>query len=521
MRIIKFFFPILIFLAGAAIISFVAVGQLADKALPAMPDPDTSHYSAPAPRFFLYKPDANVKVEEGRFKAGLLFDVENRRIVWQKDMSSIYPIASLTKMMVALMAVEDVHAGKIHWDDQVQWTREYVVWNKRKCSKSYAQVSYKLYDLFKNAMIASNNEAAEQMARYVGNGDLDAAIQRMNVRARELGMNSTYYGNPTGLPARASVYDNSSTPSDLLLLTIEMLKHPEITEVTGMDYAAINNGKSTSVISNHNHLAIDYKGQVDGMKTGYTRRAGFCLVATSNKCDHRLISIVLGARAPITRNEIVKNMFNDYYASIGSDPLAPHCVNPQVYSTTASADEDANQAEGEYGYQTKMVFKPYIVHRGEHISTIANKFSCTTADLRNWNHLRRSALHAGQKLVVRTTVKEKVWITKQEEPSPNQNITVDNNTGASNAVSLSDNSVKKGTKIKLVKPVMAVTVSKPADENINKESYTYHTVQRGDTLFKIAQRYRGTSVKKLKELNNLSDASSIKPGMKIKIPSGG
>src|SRR5207245_596361 len=127
-------------------------------------------------------------------------------------------------------------------------------------------------------------------------------------RARELGMNGTYYGNPTGLPARARIYDNSSSPADLLLLTIEMLKHPEITQVTGMDYAAINNGKNVSLISNHNHLAIDFKGEVDGMKTGYTRRAGFCLVATSNKCDHRLVSIVLGARAPILRNDIVKNM---------------------------------------------------------------------------------------------------------------------------------------------------------------------------------------------------------------------
>lgn len=170
-------------------------------------------------------------------------------------------------------------------------------------------------------MIASNNECAEQMARYIGNGDLPATITRMNSRARELKMQNTFYGNPTGLPASSWMNDNASTPTDQLLLTIEMLNYEEVLEIAGMGYASIENGKASSVIKNHNKLTIDFSGEVDGLKTGYTRRAGFCLVATTAKCEHRLVGILFGCRAPQIRNEIMRDLFNDYYSAIGLDKL--------------------------------------------------------------------------------------------------------------------------------------------------------------------------------------------------------
>src|SRR5438105_608208 len=73
---------------------------------------------------FTFEPDSNVFVDQTHLKAGLLYDVQNQKIVWQKDMNKTYPIASLTKMMVALLTVEDIHAGKVHWNDQVAWTRD-------------------------------------------------------------------------------------------------------------------------------------------------------------------------------------------------------------------------------------------------------------------------------------------------------------------------------------------------------------------------------------------------------------
>ena len=187
----------------------------------------------------VYQPDTTIMVLENQLKAGLLYDVQNQKIVWQKDMNKSYPIASLTKMMVALLTVEDIHAGKVHWDDQVAWTRDIYYYVKKRKVHSTSDVSYSLHDLFKNAMIASNNEASEQMARYVGEGNLDGFIQRMNMRARELGMMSTYYGNPTGLPSYSKLYDNASTPMDLLLLALEMLKYSEVIDVTQIGRAHV------------------------------------------------------------------------------------------------------------------------------------------------------------------------------------------------------------------------------------------------------------------------------------------
>ena len=435
---------------------------------------------------FIYAQDSSVIVDQLQLKAGLLYDVQNQKIVWQKEMNKPYPIASLTKMMVALITVEDIHAGKVRWDDQVAWTRDIYYYVKKKRVRSTSDVSYSLHDLFKNAMIASNNEACEQMARHVGEGNLDKFIQRMNVRARELGMMSTYYGNPTGLPSYSRLYDNSSTPTDLLLLTLEMLKYPEIIDVTRMDYADISCGNKSTIISNHNKLTIDYKGQVDGMKTGYTKRAGFCLVASSYKCDHRLISIVLGSRAPGTRNDVVRGMFDDYYTSIGLDKLSPYCSAPEQYTTAGSTDsDDADAPEGAYVYQTKVTFFTHKVKRGEYLSLIADKYKVTIPQLKKWNHLKTTKLRAGQNLLVKGTVRQKVWQTKDEQ----------------------GNNVPKKTDTK-----------SPAISN-QQENYVFYTVQQGDTLFSISRQYNGISIDKLKELNNIAD-DCILPGMKLKVPKG-
>ncbi len=367
---------------------------------------------------FQYEPIPGIRANEHEMKAGLLYDLENKKIVWQKEMNTSFPIASLTKMMVALLTVEDVRAGKLKWSDNVEWTRQIIIGRGKRKRVVNENVNYTLLDIFKSAMIASNNEAAEQMARYVG-GNVQSFIDRMNTRARELSMNSTYYGNPTGLPAAARSFDNSATPIDLLLLTLEMLKYDEILEVTGMGYADINNGRSTSTIRNHNKLTIEYKGEVDGMKTGYTKRAGFCLVATSNKCDHRLISVVLGARSPNLRNAVVKDMINDYYATIGLDRLGPYCQAPSYAGLATSSSEELSQAN-EDGEENPVIAsvpntknktapssqKPkyiiYIVQPGDTLASIARQYDVASiAKLKAVNRIsRKHILRVGAKLKV-------------------------------------------------------------------------------------------------------------------------
>jgi D-alanyl-D-alanine carboxypeptidase len=468
----------------------------------ATPDSSSADYT-PITLQFPYSPSA-LPVNENEIKAGLLYDMNNGRIVWQKNLTTPFPIASLTKMMVALLAVEDVRDGKINWTDNLNWTRKVVIGKRRHRRTVTSKANYSLRDVFKATMIASNNECAEQLARYIGNGDLQGTIDRMNKRARELGMMSTYYSNPTGLPSPHWMFDNSSTPTDLLQLTIEMLKYNEVLEITAMGYSDINNGKSRSVIRNHNGLTIEYSGEVDGLKTGYTKRAGFCLVATTAKCDHRLVGIVLGCRGPQIRNEVVRDMFNDYYLSIGLDKLGPYCpspLQPGLYASTTTKD-------GKYVTVNETVRKSHTVRKGENISLIAAKYRCTPSQLASWNKLgKKKMVYAGQRLNIYTTVAKSEFVAS----TANGNETEDDRTLLTDteekALENADTTPAESTKVAVVtKPVPQV-----------QKKYIIHTVAPGDTLFSIAQRYEGTTVAKLKLLNNIKNTHNLRPGMKIKV----
>ena len=495
--------PFSMILAGSLFFGFSA--SYAETPVKSCPnDSDAVEGTAVEIPFSIVKRN-DIPINEHEIRAGLLYDVINKKVVWEKNISTPYPIASLTKMMVALLTVEDVRAGKYAWEDEVKWTRTTIVGRKKNRRKVYTSVNYSLRDVFKATMIASNNECAEQMARYIGGGDLQLTIDRMNARAKELGMMQTYYGNPTGLPAPHRMFDNSSTPSDLLMLTIEMLQYNEVLEIASMGYAEIENGKSKNVIRNHNTLTIDFSGEVDGLKTGYTKRAGFCLVATTAKCDHRLVSIVLGCRAPQIRNEIVRDMVNDYYTVIGLDRLGPY--SPSLIKTENNLTADAG-VNGRYVTIMEPVKRMHVVRSGENLSVIAERYKCTTGQLRRWNDMspNSSRIYAGQKLIVVSERPKNIFIkdpingneTDEDKPL----ITEEEKKDLDKAADQADASDE------------AAIVETP---KAPPQNYFYHTVEPGDTLFNIARRYDGVSVEELKILNKISDSNMLKPGTKIKI----
>lgn len=469
-------------------------------------DGDSSHsidYSGLSTALSYY-PQPLLMVNEKEVRAGLLYDVVNKRIVWQKNMTTSFPMASLTKMMVALLAVEDVNAGKFTWDDKVQWRRAYRMGRGNKRRIVYSTANYTLRDVFKAAMIASNNECSEEMARYIGNGNLQATIDRMNQRARELGMFNTFYGNPTGLPAPHFMFDNAASPSDLLLLTLEMLRYQEILDITKLGYAAILNGRS--VIRNHNHLTIDYSGEVDGLKTGYTRRAGFCLVATTAKCEHRLISIVLGCRGPQIRNAVVRDMFNDYYTSIGLDKLGPYCPSPLNVQQPMTAS--AGFTDGDYMFVKQTVRKMHVVRKGENLSRIASKYHCSPDDIINWNRkvLTSGRVRSGQKLILYAEEMRKVKL----EPANGSETEEDQPLLTSGTTTVAEPNEAEANS-------SALKIQPKSTAIVKNEKYVYHTVVPGDTLFSIAQRYEGVTVSELKSLNKIKNIRSLRPGMKLKV----
>lgn len=333
--------------------------------------------------------DTNIILNERLVKGGLLYDMEQQKVVWEKNMYTALPVASLTKMMVALLTVEDIRVGKITWTDKVTVKKLHVVYQNRRRKIVPVNEEYTLEGLFKAAMIASDNAASEAIAAYIG-GSVSAFVQRMNDRAQELGMNSTRFSNPTGLPAYRSVNDNKSTSADLLLLSLEMMQYDEIIATTSQGYADVHNGTRTNTIRNHNRLVIDFEDEVDGLKTGYTRRAGFCLVATARKCDHRLVAIALGSGSPTLRNDFVKKMFDGYYSSIGLDKLGSN--QNTAYASVVPAPELNKTKE----------YLLHVVKRGETLVEIAQLYpGITVKQLLNINRLSyKRILRAGAKLKI-------------------------------------------------------------------------------------------------------------------------
>jgi serine-type D-Ala-D-Ala carboxypeptidase (penicillin-binding protein 5/6) len=256
----------------------------------------------------------NLAPQEHLTRAGLLFDVKQKKITWEKDMKTPYPIASLTKMMVALLTVEDIKNGRLTWDTRVKVTREASRIGGSKVFLRYGEV-FTVSDLMKSAMIASGNDACYLLAQFNGKTE-KAFVERMNRRAEQLGMRNTRFSNSTGLPVPNN-NDNYSSPYDLLLLANEMLKYEEILDICSRKEEYITHGKKQFAYRNHNKLVIEYDNEVDGLKTGFTLKAGFCIVATANKSNRRLISIVLGVNKSAVRNSIVADMLNNYYTAIG------------------------------------------------------------------------------------------------------------------------------------------------------------------------------------------------------------
>ncbi|MEO8149921.1 MAG: LysM peptidoglycan-binding domain-containing protein [Bacteroidia bacterium] len=472
---------------------------------------------------FNYNFIAGLAKDSLRFRAGLLYDLESNTVVWQKDMNYAYPIASVTKMMTGLLTIQDIQKGIINWNDKVDVTTQRVVYSgRRKHRKKKILVyhnTYTLRDLLKMTLIESNNYAAELVARHAGGGDLSAFIKRMNDKAVELKMNNTFYGNPSGLPGRYGEMDNSSSPHDLLLLAKETLRYPEFMEITSMGYANVENGNSSYTIRNHNGLVRDYVNEVDGIKTGFTRNAGFCLVASAKRYDHRLLAIGLGFPSVYMRNQFISDVINNYYQQIGlglmgtvlSDSVL-QAVKPGFcnddYNYGAAANKFPMSVRNDFTadsnsqdiYKTviQQQRKTHVVRSGETLTAIAHKYSCTTTELKKWNKMKSATLKKGQRLTVMVDVK-KVVPVKPATP-----------TYASRQDSI--NKFKKNDVI-----LADDTTVSPKQAYSEKKNYFIHVVQSGDTLWNIAQRYNVDSIEKIKRLNNIT-RNQIKVGQRVKVP---
>ena len=499
---------------------------------------------------------------EREIRAGLLYDTERGKIVWEKGVDVAYPIASLTKMMVGLLAIEDIRAGKVCLDDRITVTRIYKKRIRRHRYSTYkVEETYTFEDLLKMAMVASHNESTSWIAQHC-EGDVARFVERMNKRALELGMTNTAYSNPSGLPASPERLHNRSTPRDQLILALELLKHPSLVEITSIPYFTVHNGKGNIQFRNHNGLVINYGSEVDGLKTGYTRAAGFCLVASATRGGHRLISVVFGCRSPWVRNGLVAGMMNTYYEAIRlgrlgeseTDPSAARILLDSVCRglTTISPVIDPAPSPGSddesfaYTYKTirEREKRSVTVRSGDNLSRIAQRQGVSLQDLRKWNKLNNSVIIPGQRLVVYKTVTRKVPVKLVIDPEetiaeaqPDRDTTegCETSVASTHAVHNQINTDKIESIFNEVVEEESITsenqksVSKGNNNGIAAKSkdssakarknFIYHTVQPGDTLWNIAQRYQ-SNMDQIRKLNRIQNSRYLRSGSRIKIPVG-
>ncbi len=256
--------------------------------------------------FFLLgmmNPNAEVDLAPNS-KSAILIDYETGTVLWNKNENESLAPASMTKVMSMLLIMEAIDNGSIAWDTKVTIS-------ERAASMGGSQVfleageSYKVEELLKGIAIASGNDAVVAMAEYLS-GSVEGFVDRMNERAKELGLTGTTFKNPHGLDTEGHV----STAKDMSIMARELLNHPKILEFTSIyeDYLKKPDGSSTWLV-NTNKLVRFYDG-VDGLKTGFTSTAGYCLTATAKKSNLRVIAVVMGADTPDNRSSDISSMLN-------------------------------------------------------------------------------------------------------------------------------------------------------------------------------------------------------------------
>nr|WP_319492188.1 LysM peptidoglycan-binding domain-containing protein [uncultured Desulfobacter sp.] len=325
-----------------------------------------------------------VLINDQAVRAGLLYDLSTGTVVWNKNMHHTYPIASLTKMMVGLLVFEDIRAGKISWDTPIRVTPE-----ATRVGGSMVGLKPGLFlcveDLMKAALISSGNDATYLLSQYLG-GTEQNFVCRMNQRAKQLGMASTVFSNATGMPAPNSCNDNYSSPSDLLLLCREMLNYDKLLQITRRGESVISQGGNLIRLRNHNQLVKTYE-EVDGLKTGFTNNAKFCIAATSEKNGRRMIAIALGVASKSVRNRFVGSILSQSYIALGMGSL-----HSKTKSAIAIKPRETNSA---LDAQTC-----HRVRKGDTLYGIAKQYGCSIKQLKSWNGLRGSQIHLGQNLCI-------------------------------------------------------------------------------------------------------------------------
>lgn len=249
--------------------------------------------------------------------AYVLMDFDTGEILAQKNADQPLPPASLTKMMTSYIIEQKLESGELKEDDQVLMSENAWCRGSSKQSCMYVPVNKhaKVIDMLRGIIIQSGNDASTAMAEHIA-GDVSAFAGLMNAEAKKLGMNHTHFVNATGMPADG----HQASAHDLAILARAIIanssKYYPIYAEKSFTYNKITQANRNALLFTDN--------TVDGLKTGHTNAAGFCLVASSKRGDMRLISVIMGTDSMKERANQSRALLNWGFGHFDTKVIAPN-----------------------------------------------------------------------------------------------------------------------------------------------------------------------------------------------------
>jgi D-alanyl-D-alanine carboxypeptidase (penicillin-binding protein 5/6) len=235
--------------------------------------------------------------------AYVLMDYNTGEILAQKNANESLPPASLTKMMTSYIIEQRLASGDLKEDDQVLMSQN--AWCRGSSSQSCMYVpvnkTASVIDMLRGIIIQSGNDASKAMAEHIAGSEASFAIL-MNEQAQKLGMENSHFVNSTGMPAEG----HQASALDLAKLARAIVKNSG-------DYYSIYSEKEftyNGITQGNRNALLATDPTVDGLKTGHTDAAGYCLVASSNRDGMRLISVIMGTKSQQARADQSRELLN-------------------------------------------------------------------------------------------------------------------------------------------------------------------------------------------------------------------
>jgi serine-type D-Ala-D-Ala carboxypeptidase (penicillin-binding protein 5/6) len=311
--------------------------------------------------------------------SAVLIERDTGTIMYDKNSHEKLPPASMTKIMTMLLIMEAIDEGRLSMDEKIR-ASEYAA--SMGGSQIFLEPGEEMTtnEMLKGIAIGSGNDASVAMAERIA-GSEEAFVEMMNNKVKELGLKNTKFQNTTGLPAN----DHYSTAYDMAMMAKELLKYEAITEYTGKyeDYLRESSDNKFWLV-NTNKLVRFYPG-VDGLKTGFTREAMYCLTATAEKNGMRVIAVVFGAPTSKERNAQVTKLLDFAFSQYQTHPMYKrghslgkaviskgekkniNAVTSEPISLLTKKGEDIDKVKKEISINKKLKAP---VHKGDQVGTI-------------------------------------------------------------------------------------------------------------------------------------------------------